>query len=83
MNQTQVKINGVDVFNAQAGDGRSTGIACWFIDTNYNEERIFVRHAYYLGPRSQDNFKAEAGRPSTATSAAPRTNRKPAESQSK
>jgi adenine-specific DNA-methyltransferase len=24
-------------------------IACWFIDTNYNEESFFVRHAYFLG----------------------------------
>jgi len=25
------------------------GIACWFIDTGYNEESFFVRHAYFLG----------------------------------
>src|SRR4030088_776675 len=25
------------------------GIACWFIDTDYNEESFFVRHAYFLG----------------------------------
>ena len=24
-------------------------IACWFIDTDYNEESLFVRHAYFLG----------------------------------
>ena len=24
-------------------------IACWFIDTDYNEESFFVRHAYFLG----------------------------------
>jgi adenine-specific DNA-methyltransferase len=24
------------------------GIACWFIDTDYNEESFFVRHAYFL-----------------------------------
>jgi adenine-specific DNA-methyltransferase len=27
----------------------SVGIACWFIDTDYNEESFFVRHAYFLG----------------------------------
>jgi hypothetical protein len=24
------------------------GIACWFIDTGYNGESFFVRHAYFL-----------------------------------
>lgn len=24
-------------------------IACWFIDTTYNEETFFVRHAYFTG----------------------------------
>jgi adenine-specific DNA-methyltransferase len=32
------------------------GIACWFIDTDYNEESFFVRHAYFLG--AADPFKA-------------------------
>ena len=48
----QVKINGVDVFHPNTGEVRSDGadgIACWFIDTNYNEESFFVRHAYFLG----------------------------------
>ena len=48
----RVKINGVDVFKPQTGevvsDG-SDGIACWFIDTDYNGESFFVRHAYFLG----------------------------------
>jgi hypothetical protein len=26
------------------------GIACWFIDTDYNEESFFVRHAVSSGP---------------------------------
>ncbi len=50
--QIQVKIHGVDVFHPQSGEVRSSGpegIACWFIDTNYNEESFFVRHAYFLG----------------------------------
>ena len=33
------------------------GIACWFIDTDYNEESFFVRHAYFLGATS-DPYKA-------------------------
>ncbi|MEX2171076.1 MAG: site-specific DNA-methyltransferase [Pirellulales bacterium] len=48
----QVKINGVDVFHPSTGEVRSDGpggIACWFIDTDYNEESFFVRHAYFLG----------------------------------
>jgi adenine-specific DNA-methyltransferase len=50
--QVRVKINGVDVFHPNTGEVRSDGaegIACWFIDTDYNEESFFVRHAYFLG----------------------------------
>lgn len=49
---TQITLNGVDVFHPQTGEVRSDGaeaIACWFIDTDYNEESFFVRHAYFLG----------------------------------
>ena len=55
----RVKINGVDVFHPQTGEVRSDGpdgIACWFIDTDYNEESFFVRHAYFLG--ANDPYKA-------------------------
>jgi adenine-specific DNA-methyltransferase len=55
----QVKINGVDVFHPQTGEVRSDGaegIACWFIDTDYNEESFFVRHAYFLG--ANDPYKS-------------------------
>jgi adenine-specific DNA-methyltransferase len=51
-NKLQVKIKGVDVFHPNTGEVRSDGadgIACWFIDTDYNEESFFVRHAYFLG----------------------------------
>jgi len=51
-NRVQVKIKGVDVFDPTTGEVRSDdagGIACWFIDTDYNEESFFVRHAYFLG----------------------------------
>jgi adenine-specific DNA-methyltransferase len=48
----RVKVKGVDVFHPNTGEVRSDGpegIACWFIDTDYNEESFFVRHAYFLG----------------------------------
>jgi adenine-specific DNA-methyltransferase len=48
----RVKVRGVDVFDPSTGEVRSDstdGIACWFIDTDYNEESFFVRHAYFLG----------------------------------
>ncbi len=48
----RVKVNGVDVFKPQTGEVVSDGadgIACWFVDTDYNEESFFVRHAYFLG----------------------------------
>jgi adenine-specific DNA-methyltransferase len=57
--QMQVKINGVDVFHPQTGAVRSDGadgIACWFIDTDYNEESFFVRQAYFLG--ANDPYRA-------------------------
>ncbi len=55
----RVKVNGVDVFHPGTGEIRSDGpegIACWFIDTDYNEESFFVRHAYFLG--ANDPYKA-------------------------
>ncbi len=57
--QIQVEIKGVDVFDPGTGEVRSDdtdGIACWFIDTDYNEESFFVRHAYFLG--ANDPYKA-------------------------
>jgi len=57
--QIQVKVNGVDVFHPNTGEVRSDGaegIACWFIDTDYNEESFLVRHAYFLG--ANDPYKS-------------------------
>jgi len=57
--RVRVKVNGVDVFDPTTGQVRSDdadGIACWFIDTNYNEESFFVRHAYFLG--ANDPYKS-------------------------
>jgi adenine-specific DNA-methyltransferase len=54
-----VKVKGVDVFDPSTGEIRSDdpdGIACWFIDTDYNEESFFVRHAYFLG--ANDPYKS-------------------------
>ena len=57
--QIQIKVKGVDVFDPKSGEVRSDGadgIACWFIDTDYNEESFFVRHAYFLG--QNDPYKS-------------------------
>jgi adenine-specific DNA-methyltransferase len=50
--QLQVELRGLDVYDPTSGEIRSTStddIACWFIDTGYNEESFFVRHAYFTG----------------------------------
>ena len=47
-----VEIKGLDVYDPTTGEIRSSGtddIACWFIDTNYDGESFFVRHAYFTG----------------------------------
>ncbi len=47
-----VKLLGVDVYDPKQGLIRSAmpdDIACWFIDTAYNGEAFFVRHAYFTG----------------------------------
>ena len=46
------EIHGLDVYDPTTGQVRSNStddIACWFIDTNYNGESFFVRHAYFTG----------------------------------
>ena len=55
-----IKIHGVDIFNPATGQVQSddtNGIACWFVDTDYNEESFFVRQAYFLGA-SNDPYKS-------------------------
>ncbi len=50
--QIVTEIKGVDVYDPTAGQIRSAStddIACWFIDTDYNGESFFVRHAYFTG----------------------------------
>ena len=54
-----VEVIGVDVFDPKTGDVRASGkddIAAWFIDTDYNEESFFVRHAYFMG--ANDPYKS-------------------------
>ena len=56
----QVRLLGVDVFHPQTGEIRSDDpkdIACWFLDTDYDGESFFVRHAYFPGAVS-DPYKA-------------------------
>lgn len=47
-----VEIHGLDVYDPTTGAIRSDStddIACWFLDSAYNEEAFFVRHAYFAG----------------------------------
>jgi adenine-specific DNA-methyltransferase len=58
-NMIHVRVFGVDVFKPQTGEVISEGtdgIALWMLDTDYNEESFFVRHAYFLG--ANDPYKA-------------------------
>lgn len=51
-NKIQVEIKGLDIYDPTTGEIRSAStdeIACWFIDTDYNGESFFVRHAYFTG----------------------------------
>ena len=50
--ELQVQVRGIDVFDPSTAQVRSDNtdrIACWLIDTDYNGESFFVRHAYFLG----------------------------------
>ena len=47
-----VEIKGLDVYDPTTGEVRNSStkdIACWFLDTDYNGESFFVRHAYFTG----------------------------------
>jgi adenine-specific DNA-methyltransferase len=51
-NRYKVTLRGLDVYDPTTGEIRSNSvddIACWFIDTDYNEETFIVRHAYFTG----------------------------------
>ena len=87
-----VQIKGLDVYNPTTGVIRSSStddIACWFLDTNYNEESFFVRHAYFTGAgdpyeKLKRALRAKStkppGPPSTRPSTAPSIPLKPARS---
>ncbi len=59
--QIIVAIKGLDIYDPTTGEIRSNStddIACWFIDTAYNEESFFVRHAYFTGAdKPYENLK--------------------------
>jgi adenine-specific DNA-methyltransferase len=47
-----VEIRGLDVYDPTTGEirnSRTDDIACWFVDTDYNGQSFFVRHAYFTG----------------------------------
>ena len=53
-----VEIKGLDIYDPTTGQIRSNStsdIACWFIDTDYNGESFFVRHAYFTD--GEDRFE--------------------------
>ena len=57
--QLEVEIRGIDVFDPSTGEVRADdpdGIALWMIDTEYDGESFFVRHAYFLG--ANDPYKS-------------------------
>ena len=54
--QLQVEIRGLDVYDPTTGEIRSEDtkdIACWFVDTAYNDEAFFVFHLGPLAPRPE------------------------------
>ncbi len=56
----EVEILGIDIFDPTTGETKPSStneIACWFIDTDYNEESFFVRHAYFCGAIKDDPYK--------------------------
>jgi len=52
-----IEVQGVDMYKGgQIESGDADDIAVWFIDTDYNYESFFVRHAYF--PGANDPYKA-------------------------
>jgi adenine-specific DNA-methyltransferase len=50
--QVSVEVRGLDVYDPTTGVLRSSSvddIAAWFLDTNYDGDAFFVRHAYFTG----------------------------------
>jgi adenine-specific DNA-methyltransferase len=69
--QIVVSLKGLDIYDPTTGEIRSSStkdIACWFIDTNYNGNSFFVRHAYFTGAdkpyeKLQKTLRAEINEP--------------------
>ena len=61
-----VRLRGVDIFDPTTGEARSSGkveddVACWFVDTDYDGDSFFVRHADFLGGKDPfEKLKARA-----------------------
>ena len=56
--QLEVELYGVDVYDPTTGEARSRDtdhIALWMVDSDYDGESFFVRHAYFTG--GQDPYK--------------------------
>ncbi len=54
----EVELHGVDVYDPTTGEVRSRDtdhIALWMVDSDYDGESFFVRHAYFTG--GQDPYK--------------------------
>ncbi|WP_199504751.1 site-specific DNA-methyltransferase [Qipengyuania sp. YIM B01966] len=52
-----IEVQGVDMYKGgQIESGDADDIAVWFVDTDYNYESFFVRHAYF--PGANDPYKA-------------------------
>lgn len=55
--RVSIEVLGVDMYKGgQIESGDADDIAVWFIDTDYNYESFFVRHAYF--PGANDPYKA-------------------------
>ena len=73
--RVRVEILGLDIFDPTTGEVRSSSlddIAAWFVDTDYDGESFFVRHAYFLGgndpyKRLKTTLKAEIDEEAWAT----------------
>jgi adenine-specific DNA-methyltransferase len=73
--RVRVEISGLDIFDPTTGEVRASSlddIAPWFIDTDYDGDSFFVRHAYFLGGndpyrRPKTTLKAEIDEDAWAT----------------
>ncbi len=55
----EVTLRGLDIYDPNTGTIRSSDpkdIACWFIDTDYDGDAFYVRHAYFTG--ADDPYKS-------------------------